>query len=220
MSAQDSYVPALGYRWLTGLYDPVVRLTTREATFKSALLDQAQLRPGQRVLDLACGTATLTIAAHQRQPAAELTGLDGDPEILRIARDKAQRAGMQLQFDESLSHALPYADGHFDAVLCSLFFHHLDRAAKLATLREVLRVLRPGGALHVADWGRAQEPLMRLAFYGIQLLDGFRTTEDNVRGLLPQFMTDSGFTGVRETRRFRTVFGTLSLYRADRPLPR
>jgi ubiquinone/menaquinone biosynthesis C-methylase UbiE len=220
MDTQDRYIPALGYRWLTGLYDPVVALTTREATFKPALLDQAELRPGQRVLDLACGTATLSIAAKQRVPSIELTGLDGDPDILRVARDKAQRAGMKLQFDEGLSHALPYADGSFDVVLCSLFFHHLDRAAKLATLREVLRVLKPGGMLHVADWGRAQDPLMRLAFYGIQLLDGFRTTRDNVHGLLPQFMMDSGFSGVRETRRFRTLFGTLSLYSADRPEPR
>lgn len=220
MGTSDRYIPALGYRWLTGLYDPVVALTTRESAFKSALLDQAGLRAGQQVLDLACGTATLTIAAKQREPAAEIIGLDGDPDILRRARDKALQAGVPLHFDHGLSHSLPYADGRFDSVLCSLFFHHIGRDAKLATLREVGRVLKPGGMLHVADWGGAQDPLMRLAFLGIQLLDGFRTTRDNVQGLLPQFMSDSGLVGVRETRRFRTVFGTLSLYRAERPIAR
>jgi ubiquinone/menaquinone biosynthesis C-methylase UbiE len=210
----DTYIPALGYRWLTGLYDPVVRITTREATFKAALLDQAQIQPGQRVLDLACGTATLTIAAKQRVPGAELVGLDGDPAILKLARAKAHTVEVDIHFDEGLSNALPYAAAGFDAVLSSLFFHHLEREAKQATLREVWRVLRPGGALHVADWGRAQDPLMRLAFYGIQLLDGFRTTQDNVQGMLPRFMSDCGFAQVRETRRFRTVFGTLSLYQA------
>ena len=66
--SEQAYIPALGYRWLTGLYDPVVRLTTRESTFKPALIEQAQLQAGERVLDLACGTATLTLAAKRAQP--------------------------------------------------------------------------------------------------------------------------------------------------------
>jgi hypothetical protein len=70
--ANEPYIPALGYHWLTGLYDPVVRLTTRESVFKPALVAQAALRAGDRVLDLACGTATLTLAAKRAQPAAEL----------------------------------------------------------------------------------------------------------------------------------------------------
>jgi ubiquinone/menaquinone biosynthesis C-methylase UbiE len=214
MNPRESYVPALAYSWLTGLYDPVVRLTTREAAFKSTLLDQAVLHAGQRVLDLACGTATLTIAAKMREPEIEITGLDGDPAILAIARRKAAEAGAKIRFDEGFSTALPYGEGEFDTVLCSLFFHHLGREAKLATLKELRRVLRPGGTLHIADWGEARNALMRFAFYGIQLLDGFENTADNVRGLLPQFARDSGFSTVEETRSFATMFGTLSLYRA------
>ena len=210
----DRYVPALGYRWLTALYDPVVRATTRESTFKSALLDQAALKPAERILDLACGTATLTIAAKLREPSADIAGLDGDPEILKPAREKARDAGAAIHFDEGYSDRMPYADASFDKVLCSLFFHHLSRDAKLNTLREIHRVLKPGGELHVADWGRAANPLMRAAFLGIQLLDGFPNTGDNVRGLLPQFMLDCGLVEVTETRRYATMFGTLSLYRA------
>jgi hypothetical protein len=58
---------------------------------------------------------------------------------------------------------------------------------------------------------------MRVAYLGIQLLDGFENTADNVKGLLPQMMRDAGFTGVAETRRFSTMWGTLALYRAGKP---
>lgn len=212
--SEQRYIPALAYRPLTAIYDPVVRLTTRESVFKPALLQQAQLQPGERVLDLGCGTATLTIAAKRLQPAALLTGVDGDPEILSRARQKTTAAGVSIHFDEALSQRLPYADASFDVVLSSLFFHHLDRDSKLATLREVRRVLKPRGRLHVADWGGAANPFMRALFFGIQLLDGFTTTADNVAGRLPAFMIDCGFGEVVETRQFPTMFGTLSLYRA------
>lgn len=216
-ASSERYIPALGYRWLTGLYDPVVRLTTRESAFKSALVAQAGLRAGERVLDLACGTATLTLAAKRAQPTAELHGLDGDPEILKIAAGKARRAALEIQLRQGLADAMPYADAYFDRALSSLFFHHLTRATKQAALAELFRVLKPGGELHIADWGEARDPLMRVAFLGIQLLDGFTTTADNVRGLLPQFMRDAGFADVEETQRFATMFGTMSLYRAKKP---
>lgn len=213
----ERYVPALGFRALTPLYDAVVRLTTRERTFKQALLDQAGLAPGQDVLDLACGTGTLTIWASQRVPGLRLTGLDGDAEVLARARGKAQVAGLDIVFDEGLSTTLPYSNARFDRVLSSLFFHHLDRDGKQRTLAEACRVLKPGGELHVADWGRAANPLMRAAYFAIQLLDGFYNTADNVNGLLPEFMRAAGFADVTETRRFSTMWGTLSLYRAVKP---
>ena len=215
-TSKERYVPALGYRWLTPLYDAVVGLTTRERTFKSALLTQADLRSGERVLDVACGTATLTIMAQQAQPAVKLTALDGDSAILKLAQAKAQRAGAAIRFDQGNSDRMPYADASFDKIICSLFFHHLEREAKLRTFYEMRRVLKPGGELHVADWGRAANPLMRALFVGIQLLDGFSNTADNVAGRLPQLMSEAGFAQARETQQVSTVFGSLSLYRSVR----
>ena len=212
----EQYIPALGYDRLTFLYDPVVRLTTREAAFKSALLAQAQVRLGQRALDLGCGTGTLAIAVKQAQPQAAVVGLDGDPAILLLARAKAQQAGVEAQFDEGLSYELPYADESFDRVLSSLFFHHLTRENKLRTLAEVWRALKSGGELHVADWGAPANAMMKLASFGIELLDG-PTTKDSFAGLLPEFIRQAGFEGVEEMRRFNTLFGTIRLHKAQKP---
>ncbi|MBL9100955.1 MAG: class I SAM-dependent methyltransferase [Myxococcales bacterium] len=211
------YVPALGHAWLTGLYDPVMRTTMREATFKSRLIAQAGVHPGHHVLDVGCGTATLTMAIKQAEPMAEVVGLDGDPEVLRRAARKAADAGVVITLDEGFSDQLPYADASFDRVLTSLLLHHLDRGSKRRTLAEIHRVLRPGGQLHIADWGRAADPVMRAAFLLVQLLDGFANTTDNVRGRIPAMLSEAGFVDVAETDRLRTVFGTLSLYRGTRP---
>lgn len=218
MANKQGYIPALGYDALTALYDPVVALTTRERTFKTALINQARIAGGHRVLDLACGTGTMAVWIKARVPGAEVTGIDGDPKVLARARAKAAAAGAAIRFDEGLSYALPYPDKAFDRVLSSLFFHHLSREDKLRTAREVFRVLRPGGEFHVADWGKAANPLMRVLFYAIQILDGFPNTADNVLGRLPEVFRSAGFGDAAVKGEFSTVFGTMILYQAGRPV--
>jgi ubiquinone/menaquinone biosynthesis C-methylase UbiE len=217
-TSSNSYIPALGYRWLTRFYDPVVRVTTREATFKQALLRQASIQDGHRVLDLGCGTGTLAVLAKCAHRGAEVFGLDADAEALNRATTKLEAAGIEVQLDQGLASALPYAGDSFDRALSSLFFHHLPYELKLEAMREVLRVLRPGGEFHIADWGKATSLAMRLAFIGIQLLDGFATTTDNVRGLLPDFLGVAGFEKVETTNCYSTLLGTLSLYQANKPV--
>lgn len=210
----ENYIPALGYDVLTPLYDAVVRLTTRERKFKTALIKQANFADGQHVLDLACGTGTLAVLIKETHPQTDVTGIDGDPKILAIAEKKAIKKGVSIQFDEGLSFALPYREESFARVVSSLFFHHLTRADKLKTLREVLRVLKPNGELHIADWGLPANILMKLASRGIELLDGTETTRDNFKGLLPSLVTEAGFRKVEETLYFNSLFGTIRLLKA------
>ncbi|WP_456425081.1 class I SAM-dependent methyltransferase [Rhodocaloribacter sp.] len=214
----SKYVPALGFRPLTPCYDAVVGCTTRERTFKRALIRQADIEPGQRILDLACGTGTLSIRIKQACPEAEVVGVDGDPEILSLAARKARRAGVSVRLDEAMSFDLPYPEAHFDRVVSSLFFHHLSWTDKQRTAREVYRILRPGGQFHVADWGKAEHAGMRALFVFIQLLDGFGNTRDNVAGRLPELFEGAGFDEVAKTRTFSTLFGTMALYRAVKPV--
>lgn len=216
MNGERCFTPALRFHALTPLYDRVVAMTTRERTFKRALLVQAAIEPGQQVLDVGCGTGTLAIAARLRQPGAQVWALDADPAALAIAARKAARAGVRIAFEQGRSSSLPHADGRFDRVLSSLFFHHLRWDDKLATARQMHRVLRPGGELHVADWGRAGGPVSRTAFLAVQLLDGFDTTSDNVAGRLPKVFETAGFRPVEETRRIPTPLGIIALYRASK----
>lgn len=217
MPASRSFVPALGHSRLTRLYDPVMRLTMRETRFKDALLGQADIRPGHRVLDLGCGTGTLTVRAAIWQPRAQLTGVDLDEAILARARARATRVGTPIQWDRASADALPYADGSFDRVLSSLVFHHLPPGTKSRALEEAYRVLRSGGELHIADWGRPADAMQRALFFAVQWLDGFANTRDHVAGRLPELIRGAGFASVEVTRRLRTVFGTLSLFRGARP---
>lgn len=216
MADAGPYVPALGHERLTGLYDPVVRLTTREHAFKERLLTQAAIQPGMSVLDLGAGTGTLAILVKRRVPAARVSGLDGDPRMLARARAKAAEAGLELEFDQGMSSELPYPPAQFDRVLSTLFFHHLAPADKRRTVREISRVLRPGGELHVADWGRPSDPLMAVLSRSIKLLDGVETTRENFAGALPSIFVEAGLERVRERDRMRTVYGTLAFYSAAR----
>lgn len=213
-SRPQSYIPALRFDWLTRFYDPVVRITTKEQKFKALLVAQANLAPGQRVLDLGCGTATLMIMLKRAEPLARVSGLDGDASVLMLAKRKLDAAGIDAELNQGLASTPPFEDASFDRVVSSLFFHHLTRAEKQAVLARARRLLRPGGELHIADWGKAQNVAMRAAFVGVQLLDGFATTTDNVTGMLPTYMRDAGFSEVQETHREMTLLGTISLYKA------
>lgn len=213
----DTYIPALRYRWLTRFYDPVVAITSREKVFRRKLLDQALIEADSRVLDVGCGTGTLTTLIKTRQPKAMVSGLDGDPAIIKLATNKAARAGLEIRFDEGLSYDLPYPEDQFDIILSTLFFHHLTRDNKTRTLAEVLRVLKPGGKLHICDWGRPSNPLLRLTFLAVQCLDGFDTTRDHAKGRLVEFIQSVGFSDVTVTGRLTTLLGTLDFITATKP---
>ena len=215
--SDGDFVPALRFPALTRFYDPVIAATTRETVFKQLLTEQAAPSAGERILDLGCGTGTLALLIKRTEPEAELHGLDADPVILARARVKAEESGLQIGLEEGLSDRLPYADASFDQVVSTLFFHHLAPDVKARTAAEIRRILRPGGRLHVADWGRPSDPLMGALSLSIRLLDGFGPTRDNLNGRLPAIFARAGLAGAEQTRRLRTVYGTMAFYRAQRP---
>ena len=213
MAIGPKFIPALRFKWLTPVYDPVLRRMLPEAALKQRLIAQAQIAAGQRVLDLGAGTGTLTIMAKQAYPAADVVGLDGDPAILAVARQKAATAGVAIRFDQGLATALPYGDAAFDRVLSSLMLHHLSMEDKARALRETWRVLRPGSALHILDFGpphNAPAWLISLVFRRLE------RTADNIGGRLPALFQQAGFTAAAQTGQRMTLIGTLAFYRVLR----
>ncbi|MCC7165644.1 MAG: methyltransferase domain-containing protein [Anaerolineae bacterium] len=211
MSQDANYIPALRFKVLTPFYDPLLRWGMREETFKNRLIEEARITPGYRVLDLGCGTGTLTILVKQRQPAAEVIGFDGDPQVLEIARAKAAQQNVNITLDQGMAYQLPYPNESFDRVISSLVLHHLTTTDRQRALREVFRVLRQGGEFWIVDFGKPHNPL---AFVISLVMRNLERTQDLIQGLLPAQLRGAGFQEVAEVARFMTLFGTIVLYRA------
>ncbi len=211
---KKEFVPALGYNWLTSFYDLTIKLTMPEKKFRAQLIDEIDLKDGETILEFGYGTGQNIILAHQRNEKIELKGVDIDPKVKAIAERKIDKLGLDIKLDLYDGGTFPYEDNIFDKVFSSLVFHQLDQDTKLSSLKEIYRVLKPNGELIIGDWGEAKNKLMRFTFYFVQILDGFKTTDDNVKGLLPKFIEQAGFKNVRETNYINTGIGTYSYYKA------
>lgn len=209
----EDYIPALGVRVLTPFYDLVQRLLVRDEYFKRRLIEQAEIRGGQQVLDVGCGTGTLAIMVKRAQPEAEVSGLDADPQMLNVARAKAGRESVDVAFDQGMAYDLPYPDASFDRVLSSLMIHHLKTPDKGRMAREIQRVLKPGGRLHVIDFGRPHSAYGKMLG---PLLHVFEEADDNIDGRLPEIFEAAGLK-VRETGRHVTFFGDLTFLHGEKP---
>ncbi len=208
---RPKYVPALGFAWLTPLYDTLTALLMQEKAFKLRLIDVADIQPNATVLDLGCGTATLTLMIKQAHPTARVIGIDGDDRILNIARTKAKAQSAAIQLDKGLAFELPYPDGHFDRVLSSLVMHHLTTRDKLRTFAEIHRILKSAGQVHIADFGPPANQYSRVIS---RLLARLEPVADNIEGRLPQMLQEAGFERVQAHDQFQTAFGTLALISA------
>jgi SAM-dependent methyltransferase len=212
----EGIVRALGPHLGVALYDPIVALVMRERLFRGRLVAQvlADHPAGEPldVVELGCGTGTNSI--RFAAAGARVIGVDADPEILARARRKSGADAVEWRSGRVEDPGL--ADSSCDRVVLSLVLHHLPDEAKLTTLRSAHALLRPGGRVHVADWGPPTDLLMRLAFAGLQRVDGKANTQSMADGKLPSFLNESGFTTVKTHDRLRTAAGLLELTSASR----
>jgi ubiquinone/menaquinone biosynthesis C-methylase UbiE len=208
-----SYIPAMGRDRLLPLYDTVSRLLGVDSLHRQ-LIEQAEIEPGHRVLEVGCGTGNLTLLAKRLQPRADFVALDPDPRALARARRKAARRHLAVQLDRGFAEQLPYADHSFDRVLSSLMLHHVERDAKRTMLQQIARVLRPGCALHLLDIDGAvgrHDPFLA------RQLHGGRRLRDNLPNDITALMREAGLTNPAEVAHRVERIGRLTFYRAQAP---
>lgn len=139
------------------LYDAIVwfALRGRERQLRQRLLNLSRLRPGEAVLDVACGTGTLAILAKETVGRSGIVcAVDASPEMLARARSKAARAAVEVRFENALAQALPFADSSFDLALGTMMLHHLGRADRRVLAAELRRVVKPGGRVLLVDFAK------------------------------------------------------------------
>lgn len=194
MTQQPDYVPALGLAGLTPAYDAAMATLFQEQRFRRRLVDSVHAAAGDVIVDVGCGTATVSLMIQQESPEAVIAALDIDPIVVAAAQRKSANSCIPIRLTLGSAACLPYADHSADHVVSSLMFHHLPHAQKGEMLREILRILRPGGHLHLLDLGPPASEAWRTLLE--RTLSHFEHVDDNLHGRIPALLEAAGFEEV------------------------
>jgi ubiquinone/menaquinone biosynthesis C-methylase UbiE len=186
-------------------YDTYMKRITlgRENSLREMTVELAQIKPADSVLEVGCGTGTLTLAAkRQAGPSGRVFGIDIIPGMIDRSQRKAAQANVDVTFQLGSIENIPFPDNYFDVVMCSFMIFHMSEKVRLKGIAEIYRVLKPGGRLLVFDLGLPAYGISRMI---AKVLLGFMLKHD-VKELLP-VMEVSGFSGVQISHAKYRVFG-------------
>ncbi len=186
-------------------YDFIMTLMTfgRERTLRQMTVELAGVKPGDRVLEIGCGTGSLSLAAKaQAGPSGEVHGIDAAPEMVEVARRKAARQGADVDFKVGLLQDIPFSRAQFDVVLCSFMIFHMPDDARREGFKEIARVLKPGGQVLIVDSASPEQTPRRGLM--ARLLTG--TMPQHSLDELSPVMRAAGFTDIETgLTRFKPV---------------
>lgn len=158
------------------------------------IIEMAKIKPGDKVLDVGCGSGNLTLTAQEYAGASgSVYGIDGAPEMIEVARQKAKRSGSEAVFEVGLIEKIPYPEATFDVVISRLVIHHLPDDLKRRGFTEILRVLKPGGWIFLADFNPPTNPI--LAHIASALVGHQMMMQSNISSI-PPLLKEAGFVDV------------------------
>jgi ubiquinone/menaquinone biosynthesis C-methylase UbiE len=146
-------------------YDSSMKKMTfgRERALREMTVNLAKVKPGDSVLEVGCGTGTLTLAAkRQAGTTGKVYGIDVIPEMVEKSRQKAAQAGLDVTFKLGSMYDIPFPANQFDAVMCSFMIFHTSEQVRSKGIPEIFRVLKPNGRLLVLDSAEPTQPLPRM----------------------------------------------------------
>ena len=185
-------------------YDSYMRMMTlgRERSLREMTVKLAQIKPGDQVLEIGCGTGSLTLAAkRQAGPTGKVCGIDLIPRMIDLSRQKATQAGEDITFQLGCIADIPFPDNQFDVALCSFMIFHMSEETRRRGIKEIQRVLKPGGQLLVLDMAQPSDRIGRAI--AKRLFGGMMQHEPG--DLLP-IMRESGFSNLETwTAPFRVL---------------
>jgi ubiquinone/menaquinone biosynthesis C-methylase UbiE len=172
-------------RWAP-YYDFVTNLMTlgHARRLRRLTVDNALIKPGDSVLDVGCGTGEVTLLAKTRAKADKVYGIDPAPEMITVARRKATRKKLDIDFRVGVIESLPFPDSSIDVVTSSLMMHHLPEDLKVRGLAEIYRVLKPGGRLLIADFMRPTGSFLNHIFIAFTRHRGLKSGIEDIQKLL------------------------------------
>ena len=172
-------------RWAP-YYDLVTNFMTlgQARRLRRATVEHALIKPGDSVVDVGCGTGEVTLAAKPRAKHGSVYGIDPAPEMIAVARKKAARKGLDIDFRVGVIEAIPFPDSSIDVVTSSLMMHHLPEELKARGLAEIYRVLKPGGRLLIADFMRPTGSFLNHLFIAFTRHQGLQKGIEDLQGLL------------------------------------
>ena len=191
-------------RWAP-YYDLAVQLTTlgQARRLRKMTVDQARIQPGDSVLDVGCGTGEVTLQAKTRAKEGRVYGIDPAPEMIAVARTKARRKGLEIDFRVGVIEALPFPDSSIDVVTSSLMMHHLPDDLKVRGTAEIFRILKPGGRLLIADFMRPTGSFINHLYIAFTRHHGLQKGVEDLQPLLE----NAGFTQIVKPKEKVLIIG-------------
>lgn len=192
-------------RWASS-YDLSVNLISlgQAGRLRKMTVDLALIKPGDSVLDVGCGTGDVTIPAKIRAgQAGKVYGIDPAPEMIAVARSKAERKGLDIDFRVGVIEALPFPDNSLDVVTSSLMMHHLPDDLKVRGLAEIYRVLKPGGRVLIFDFMRPTQSFLNHILIHLTMHGGLSSGIED----LTKLMKAAGFSQAAQLKEKFFLFG-------------